>query len=158
MLIGAGKNKRAEEFCPFLISPVLLCRPARTGLQVAAAITGYCRSACGREVTGDHCSDQQGVWQDVDQNTHGRLRKKVIYVALQYACFSSAFPLSIANISYRFVEYLAIVRPISAHQKGRRRSRRHAFKPLGADLIAALILGHIQGFVSSQRQHGGAIA
>jgi hypothetical protein len=30
---------------------------------------------------------------------------KVVYVAMQYACFERPFPILIANISYRIVEY-----------------------------------------------------
>ena len=61
--------------------------------------------ACRGEITCNHRCNQQGVWQNVNQNTHGRLRKKVIYVAMQYAFFRPLTPILIPNISYLLVEY-----------------------------------------------------
>jgi hypothetical protein len=64
--------------------------------------------ACCGKITCNHRSDQQGIGQNVNQDTHGGLRKKVIYVAVQYACFLRLMPILIPNISYVSVEYLPI--------------------------------------------------
>jgi hypothetical protein len=72
---------------------------------VTALLAVFIKSAYRCEITRHHGSNQQGVRQDVDQDTHGRLRKKVSYVALQYASFSVLLPILITNISYRNVEY-----------------------------------------------------
>lgn len=72
---------------------------------VTAWLTVLVESAHRCEITRHHGSDQQGVGQDVDQNTHSGLRKKVSYVALQYASFGILLPILIPNISYRHVEY-----------------------------------------------------
>jgi|GEM_PF-5439210 len=89
--------------------------------------------------------------------------QKVIYVALQYACFDPLFPILIPNTSYWFVEYLCLISlasPISqsTHQERRRRHGSDIFLSCRTNLVTAMFLGFIEGLVGSKRQHGRVAA
>ncbi len=98
--------------------PVAACRWRR-----AVPASDYLRGVLlGRgNIACNHCSDQQGVWQDVDQNAHGKLRKYV-YVAWQYKCLNGIAPILIPNIRYEIIEYQPLLEKFAAccAQLGRR--------------------------------------